>query len=698
MTTCSGDIADTAGTSGDIADTAGTSGDIADTAGTSGDIADTAGTVSLYSMSPGTTPMRTYKELAGPSHQCLVVGGSLVSSTGCVILVQVGTRVLQRFITVISVIVTHDSNPDLYTPTRPVIHPSRCYMEQAGTHCDTLLSLVLQVREREREFPCHCPVKSWGLWLYSEELGPVAVLVCHCPVKSWGLWLYSCVTGPAPYISHQHRVDCHVSVPQDTIFSQYSSLLLMETITLGRAYPVYSSTCCHGNKPTMLPWKQAHNVAMETSPQCCYDYNLFKQGRVTTEHSETVEDCVSKSRKLSIDGDGDDPSAQWGKHQVEYVKPVKISPLPLHEQDLLYGSDQWTPSGTGTSDRSTNTATRIPPLRHHSGHFRHKMAELWDPHPQYEFTAFGRQLHLLLERDSSFVAPDLQVTLQTTLQTPGSRGTSAESSSSGDHITSRNSSGRKYLPCEERAEFLDLFTSSHGVMVLEQTRVCLQTLVWAITMFTLVLRKILERVYPHLHGGRVERNSKNHLSTPHWDSNQHHIVENETDALSTCPHVRDHIVTHVWHNFTTREHPGLKPDGCFYRGRVKGDLQSTVAVNLCHGMVSRQHSAGVREDTLLLTTISVRLFVFSPVYILQDNNSVSFIKILKFEASFTKQQTVYADRHDKITRVIMMERVKEDDQHYDGEGLILQNVALSPLLLDSASKTYVDQMPYHCFV
>nr|CAD7404303.1 unnamed protein product [Timema cristinae] len=429
-----------------------------------------------------------------------------------------------------------------------------------------------------------------------------------------------------------------------------------------------SPQCCHGNKP--------YNVAMETSLQCCYDYNLFKQGCVTTEHSETVEDCVSKSRKLSIDGDGDDPSAQWGKHQVEYVKPVKISPLPLHEQDLLYGSDQWTPSGTGTSDRSTNTATRIPPLRHHSGHFRHKMAELWDPHPQYEFTAFGRQLHLLLERDSSFVAPDLQVTLQTTLQTPGSRGTSAESSSSGDHITSRNSSGRKYLPCEERAEFLDLFTSSHGVMVLEQTRVCLQTLVWAITMFTLVLRKILERVYPHLHGGRVKRNSKNHLSTPHWDSNQHHIVENETDALSTCPHV-----THVWHNFTTREHPGLKPDGCFYRGRVKGDLQSTVAVNLCHGMVSRQHSAGVREDTLLLTTISVRIFVFSPVYILQDNNSMHTLisirdtitslltRILKFEASFTKQQTVYADRHDKITRVIMMERVKEDDQHYDGEGV-----------------------------
>jgi len=37
------------------------------------------------------------------------------------------------------------------------------------------------------------------------------------------------------------------------------------------------------------------------------------------------------------------------------------------------------------------------------------MALLWDPHPQYEFTAFGRHFHLILAHDSSFVHPDLQV-------------------------------------------------------------------------------------------------------------------------------------------------------------------------------------------------------------------------------------------------------------------------------------------------
>jgi thrombospondin motif-containing protein 9 len=40
------------------------------------------------------------------------------------------------------------------------------------------------------------------------------------------------------------------------------------------------------------------------------------------------------------------------------------------------------------------------------------MALLWDPHPQYEFSAFGRHFHLLLAHDSSFVLPDLQVSAQ----------------------------------------------------------------------------------------------------------------------------------------------------------------------------------------------------------------------------------------------------------------------------------------------
>ncbi|XP_069692936.1 A disintegrin and metalloproteinase with thrombospondin motifs 9 isoform X2 [Periplaneta americana] len=177
--------------------------------------------------------------------------------------------------------------------------------------------------------------------------------------------------------------------------------------------------------------------------------------------NEKLDDYIkgserSKGRKLSIDGN-DDVSLS---HQVEYVKPVKISPLPLHEQDLLYGGDQWAFTSPVTSDsaqssgkggRHHDAQTHQPPLRHHSGHFRHKMALLWDPHPQYEFAAFGRHFHLMLAHDSGFVHPELQV-------------------------------------------------------------------------------------------------------------------------------------THVWHNMTIRERPGLRPNGCFYTGTVRGDPRSTVAVSLCHGM------------------------------------------------------------------------------------------------------------------
>jgi hypothetical protein len=42
----------------------------------------------------------------------------------------------------------------------------------------------------------------------------------------------------------------------------------------------------------------------------------------------------------------------------------------------------------------------------------------------------------------------------------------------------------------------------------------------------------------------------------------------------------------VWKNVTIRERPGLRPNGCFYTGTVRGDPHSTVAVSLCHGMVS----------------------------------------------------------------------------------------------------------------
>lgn len=65
----------------------------------------------------------------------------------------------------------------------------------------------------------------------------------------------------------------------------------------------------------------------------------------------------TKGRKLSIDGEDDVPMMNLKpKPQVEYVKPVKISPLPLHEQDLLYGGDQWAFTSPVTSHTTQPTA------------------------------------------------------------------------------------------------------------------------------------------------------------------------------------------------------------------------------------------------------------------------------------------------------------------------------------------------------
>lgn len=48
-------------------------------------------------------------------------------------------------------------------------------------------------------------------------------------------------------------------------------------------------------------------------------------------------------------------------------------------------------------------------VKHHSGQYRHKTAFIWDPHPQYKFTAFGHLFHLVLIQDSKFVSPDIKV-------------------------------------------------------------------------------------------------------------------------------------------------------------------------------------------------------------------------------------------------------------------------------------------------
>lgn len=40
-----------------------------------------------------------------------------------------------------------------------------------------------------------------------------------------------------------------------------------------------------------------------------------------------------------------------------------------------------------------------------TGTFRSKSSQIWDPHPEYIFTAFGKRLHLVLHQDTSFIPP-----------------------------------------------------------------------------------------------------------------------------------------------------------------------------------------------------------------------------------------------------------------------------------------------------
>nr|XP_018915649.1 PREDICTED: A disintegrin and metalloproteinase with thrombospondin motifs 9-like isoform X3 [Bemisia tabaci] len=122
--------------------------------------------------------------------------------------------------------------------------------------------------------------------------------------------------------------------------------------------------------------------------------------------SETVsfitERLKIESENLSANSSEDGEATRHGqdsssRKKIELVKPVKTSPAPLNEHDILFSGDQ-----LKTDDHQS--------LRHHSGHFRHKQATIWDPHPQYEFTAFGKKFQLELRHDSSFVLPNIQVT------------------------------------------------------------------------------------------------------------------------------------------------------------------------------------------------------------------------------------------------------------------------------------------------
>uniref|UniRef100_A0A0K8T167 Peptidase M12B domain-containing protein n=1 Tax=Lygus hesperus TaxID=30085 RepID=A0A0K8T167_LYGHE len=76
----------------------------------------------------------------------------------------------------------------------------------------------------------------------------------------------------------------------------------------------------------------------------------------------------------------------------EFVKPIKKWPPPIHHQDVIYPDE------------------KLLKDDHHSGHFRERLAQIWDPHPEYEFTGFGRSFHLQLSQSKApFVVPNLKV-------------------------------------------------------------------------------------------------------------------------------------------------------------------------------------------------------------------------------------------------------------------------------------------------
>lgn len=101
---------------------------------------------------------------------------------------------------------------------------------------------------------------------------------------------------------------------------------------------------------------------------------------------------ISKSERSSKNENGSKKTKSFSqKPDLEYVQLMKISENQYEDPPDKYSTAK----------------------RHHSGHFRHATAEVWDPHPQYEFTAFGRRFRLRLAHDTSFVSPNITITHMT---------------------------------------------------------------------------------------------------------------------------------------------------------------------------------------------------------------------------------------------------------------------------------------------
>ncbi|XP_055922961.1 A disintegrin and metalloproteinase with thrombospondin motifs 9 isoform X2 [Eupeodes corollae] len=76
---------------------------------------------------------------------------------------------------------------------------------------------------------------------------------------------------------------------------------------------------------------------------------------------------------------------------MDFVQPIKIHHYPLNSDDLLYESKR------NHSQKDFFSAYSV------TGNFRSKSNKIWDPHPEYTLTVFGKPMHLILHQDNSFI-------------------------------------------------------------------------------------------------------------------------------------------------------------------------------------------------------------------------------------------------------------------------------------------------------
>ncbi|XP_037955485.1 A disintegrin and metalloproteinase with thrombospondin motifs 20 isoform X2 [Teleopsis dalmanni] len=83
----------------------------------------------------------------------------------------------------------------------------------------------------------------------------------------------------------------------------------------------------------------------------------------------------------------------------DYVTLTKVDNVGLNADDMLYESKRKHNYNKNLKTKDNYSAFSK------TGTFRSKSSQIWDPHPEYIFNAFGRKFHMLLHQDTSFIPP-----------------------------------------------------------------------------------------------------------------------------------------------------------------------------------------------------------------------------------------------------------------------------------------------------